>query len=167
MEILVLSEIDVAENEIWLKSLRSIVCTAGLENKNTLLFIALGSQDCENFLRVLSNVLSHGLDPLLFEKDEIFAIERKRKTEGDIIITYREICLNIIKNIHVVFSMNLNDPLTTIYFSKFTSLISKFVIKRKTSKFTTTQPLLVSHSRLVAFHLKIPPGKNTNCFFSQ
>ena len=128
MEILVLSEIDVAENEIWLKSLRSIVRTAGLENKNTLLFIALGSQDCENFLRVLSNVLSHGIDPLLFEKDEIFAIERKRKTEGDIIITYREICLNIIKNIHVVFSMNLNDPLTTIYFSKFTSLISKFVI---------------------------------------
>jgi len=128
MDIFVLSEIDVAEREIWWKCLRSIVRTTGLGNKKTLLFVALGSQGCDSFLRVLSTILSFGLDPMLFEKEEILAIERKRKSSGSNCISYKEICQNIIKNIHVVFSMNLNDPLTTLFFSKYRCLISKFVI---------------------------------------
>jgi dynein heavy chain len=126
MEIFMLSEIDILENEIWIKTLRSIIRTAGIENKKTLLFTALGSQNCENFLQMMSNILIHGLDPMLFEQEEIIAIERK-KTDFEK-IAYIDISQNVIKNIHVVFSMDLNDPLTTEYFSKFKCLISKFVI---------------------------------------
>ena len=129
MVTIILGERDVTEYEIWKESMRTLIRSAGIEDKPTLLYVALGESECSEFLRTLSSMLSFGIDATMFEKNEISAIEKRKKSkDGSENLRFSKIASNVLKNLHVVFSVDLSIPKVASYFKDFTFLLSKVVI---------------------------------------
>ena len=129
MKLIILGERDVTEKDIWEESVRSLMRIAGLENKKTLLYIALGENDCSEFLSTLSTIISFGVDISMFEKKEVNAIEKQKRT-GENLKKLRllEISKNVLKNLHVVFSLDLSNQKIVAYLQNFHFLLSKVII---------------------------------------
>ena len=129
MKIVILGEKDVTEQSVWRKTLRTIIRIAGIEDTSTLLYVAIGEIDCSLFLRTLSTMLSFGIDSTLFGNQEISAIEKRKKTEDEKSnLRFMQMCKNVLKNLHVVFSLDLGNHKISSYFSQFYFLLSKVVI---------------------------------------
>ena len=129
MKLIILGERDVTEKFIWKESMRSLLRVAGLENKPTLLYIALGDKDCSEFLCTLSTIMSFGMDITMFGKHEVSAIEKRKKNNDDPDnLKFSNISRNVLNNLHVVFSLDLADSNIVSYFKEFNFLLSKVII---------------------------------------
>ena len=110
MRISILDDNDLATVESWKRILRNVVRVAGIEDKPYLLYVVPGSRNCDAFLRVLTTLVSHGMDPMLLEGNEVKILEKKnlncdKKVEG-----LEKIAKNIFQNLHLVFAMDLDNP---------------------------------------------------------
>ena len=129
MNIMILGERDVTEEAIWKESMRSLIRLAGIENKPVLLYVALGEKDCSQFLRTLSTILGFGISVNLFDKHEIASIE-KRKDPGveSQKLSYYTMSVNVMKNLHVVITLDLAVDKVVEYVKNFNFLLSKMII---------------------------------------
>ena len=127
MKISVLDSNDLSSVEVWRSVLRNVVRLAGIEDKQYLLYVIPGSDNSDTFLRVVTTLLSHGMDPLLLEGKELKILEKKtsKKTAED---GLNMISKNILKNLHLVFAMDLDNPEVQSLTQKFPFLMSKFVM---------------------------------------
>ena len=99
MRISILDDNDLATVESWKRILRNVVRVAGIEDKPYLLYVVPGSRNCDAFLRVLTTLVSHGMDPMLLEGNEVKILEKKnlncdKKVEG-----LEKIAKNIFQNL--------------------------------------------------------------------
>ena len=127
MKISVLDSNDLGSAEIWRSVLRNVVRHAGIEDRQYLLYVIPGSDSSDTFLRVVTTLLAHGMDPLLLEGKELKILEKKtsKKSAED---GLNKISKNILKNLHLVFAMDLDNPEVQSLTQKFPFLMSKFVM---------------------------------------
>ena len=121
MNISILDSFDITSPDQWRRALRQMLRKAGMEDCPYLLYVIPGSENCEEFLRVLTTLTAHGMDPMLLEEKEIALIERKNAAGLD------KIAKNILKNLHLVFAMDLDNPEVSSLAFRFPFLMSKFV----------------------------------------
>ena len=132
MKIAILDENDLASSRSWKSVLRNVVRVAGIENNPYLLYIVPGSGDCENFLKVLTTLVAHGMDPLLLEGKEVQILEKKSPNKTKENRGLDSLSKNIMRNLHLVFAMDLNKPEIQDLVQRFPYLMSKFVINHIT-----------------------------------
>ena len=112
--------------------LRDVIRVAGIGNCQYLLYIVPGTENCETFLKVLTTLVAHGLDPMLLEGNEVKILEKKNPKTSNDDKGLDRISKNILKNLHLVFAMDLEKPEVQELVQKFPFLMSKFVINHIT-----------------------------------
>ena len=127
MKLSILDNNDIAVLESWKRILRNVVRTAGIEDTPYLLYVVPGSRNCDTFLRVLTTLVAHGMDPMLLEGNEVKIIEKKNSTSESKEEGLDKISKNLFKNLHLVFAMDLNNPEVNTIPQKFPFLMSRFV----------------------------------------
>ena len=132
MKISILDNNDLNSSQSWKSVLRNVIRVAGIENCQYLLYIVPGTENCETFLKVLTTLVAHGLDPMLLEGNEVKILEKKNPKTSNDDKGLDRISKNILKNLHLVFAMDLEKPEVQELVQKFPFLMSKFVINHIT-----------------------------------
>ena len=128
MKISILDNNDLYITKSWKSVLRNVVRVAGIENSQYLLYVIPGSENCDTFLKVLTTLVAHGMDPLLLEGNEVQILEKKKPKSTMDDQGLDMISKNILRNLHLVFAMDLEKPQVQTLASRFSFLMSKFVI---------------------------------------
>ena len=128
MKLSILDYNDLSSSTNWRAVLRNVIRVAGIENTQYLLYVVPGSEDCEEFLKVLTTLVAHGMDPLLLEGNEVKILEKKSPTKADNEYGLDVVTRNILRNLHLVFAMDLTIPEVSNIAFNFPYLMSKFVI---------------------------------------
>ena len=132
MKIAILDENQLGSAKSWKSVLRNVVRVAGIENSQYLLYVVPGSGDCENFLKVLTTLMAHGMDPLLLEGNEVKILEKKIPNKSHETKGLDNLSKNIMRNLHLVFAMDIEKPDIQELVQRFPFLMSKFVINHIT-----------------------------------
>ena len=102
MKISILDNNDLNSSQSWKSVLRNVIRVAGIENCQYLLYIVPGTENCETFLKVLTTLVAHGLDPMLLEGNEVKILEKKNPKTSNDDKGLDRISKNILKNLHFV-----------------------------------------------------------------
>lgn len=133
MKISILDNNDLSEKKSWKAVLRNVLKVAGIEDSPYLLYIVPGSEDCDQFLKTLTTLVAHGMDPMLLEGNEVNILEKNHPKNGSNSSGLDSISKNILNNLHVVMAMDINSPNVQDIALKFPFLMSRFVINHITT----------------------------------